>query len=242
MISWSHSDLKHFKNYLRCKPFLQCWGSGFGSWDPYVYGPPRSIRLRILLSSSKYSKQNLDSYCLWLLFYFLSLKNDVNVPSKRNKQKNLEKNYRSFLLASWRSMTKIAGSVSISRGMDPRIRIRPKMSRIRNTASQTCVLNIHVFRCRVYSRRCGWGPSLATSTFTRRWRSGSAASTPFGSRTPSSPLCKFSRSLSVSVADPDHGSGAFLTPGSGIGFSGIGFFRISSRIPNPYLWERHFFG
>jgi hypothetical protein len=39
--------------------------------------------------------------------------------------------------------------------------------------------------------------------------------------------------LQSSVADPDPGSGAFLTPGSG-----IGFFRISdlgSRIPNPYF-------
>ncbi len=36
-----------------------------------------------------------------------------------------------------------------------------------------------------------------------------------------------------SVADPDPGSGAFSTPGSG-----IGFFRIpdlGSRIPNPYF-------
>ncbi len=47
---------------------------------------------------------------LWLLFYFSSLKNDVNVPSKSNKQKNFEQN--SFLLISWRSMTKIAGSGS----------------------------------------------------------------------------------------------------------------------------------
>ncbi len=32
--------------------------------------------------------------------------------------------------------------------------------------------------------------------------------------------------IRCSVADPDPGSGAFLTPGSGIGFS---------RIPNPYF-------
>ncbi len=37
----------------------------------------------------------------------------MNVPSKSNKQKNL-KNKISFLLASWRLMTKIAGSGSIS--------------------------------------------------------------------------------------------------------------------------------
>ncbi len=43
------------------------------------------------------------------LFDFLSLKNDVNVASKSNKQIKLCKKI-SFLLASWRSMTKIAGS------------------------------------------------------------------------------------------------------------------------------------
>jgi hypothetical protein len=47
-----------------------------------------------------------------LLHDFLSLKNDINVHSKSNKQKNLGKN--SFKLASRRSMTKIEGS-----GADP---------------------------------------------------------------------------------------------------------------------------
>ncbi len=63
------------------------------------------IRLRILLSSSK---------------------NGVNVPSKSNKQKNLEKN--SFLLASWRSRTTIAGSGAGSRSIGQR-----HGSRIHNT-------------------------------------------------------------------------------------------------------------
>jgi hypothetical protein len=35
------------------------------------------------------SKNNLDSYYFVTLFDFLSLKNDVNVPSKSNKQKKL---------------------------------------------------------------------------------------------------------------------------------------------------------
>jgi hypothetical protein len=52
--------------------------------------------LLILLSSCKNSKKNLDSYYFRALFDFLSLKNDVNVPSKSNKQKKLI----SFLLAS----------------------------------------------------------------------------------------------------------------------------------------------
>jgi hypothetical protein len=35
------------------------------------------------------NKKNLDSYYFVTLFDFLSLKNDVNVPSKSNKQKKL---------------------------------------------------------------------------------------------------------------------------------------------------------
>ncbi len=38
---------------------------------------------------SKNSKKNLDSYYFVTLFDFLSLKNDVNVPSKSSKQKKL---------------------------------------------------------------------------------------------------------------------------------------------------------
>jgi hypothetical protein len=38
-------------------------------------------------SSCKNSKKNLDSYYYVTLFDFLSLKNDVNVPSKSSKQK-----------------------------------------------------------------------------------------------------------------------------------------------------------
>ncbi len=62
------------------KLFRQCCGSGStcfcASW----------IRIRILLSFSKYSKDNLDFYCFVTFFYLLSLKNDVKVPvpSKSN--------------------------------------------------------------------------------------------------------------------------------------------------------------
>ena len=41
------------------------------------------------VSSCKNSIKNLDSYSFVTLFDFLSLKNDVNVPSKSNKQKKL---------------------------------------------------------------------------------------------------------------------------------------------------------
>jgi hypothetical protein len=41
--------------------------------------------------SSKNIKKNIDSYCFVTFFDFLSLENDVNVPSKSNKQKTLRK-------------------------------------------------------------------------------------------------------------------------------------------------------
>jgi hypothetical protein len=46
-------------------------------------------RIRILLSSCKNSKKNLDSYYFVTLFELLSLKNDVNVASKTHRQKKL---------------------------------------------------------------------------------------------------------------------------------------------------------
>jgi hypothetical protein len=54
--------------------------------DPLVRGmdpdPDPSI-------SSKNSKKKLDSYYFVTFFDFLSLKNDVNVPPKSNRQKKL---------------------------------------------------------------------------------------------------------------------------------------------------------
>jgi hypothetical protein len=93
---------------------------------------------------------------------FLSLNIYVNVPSKSNKQKKLSKKLF-FLLASRRSMTKIAGSGSrnrvkdpdpLVRGMYPRIRIHTKMSWIRNTGDnfQNTVLY-------EYMSECGFGSS-----------------------------------------------------------------------------------
>jgi hypothetical protein len=45
-----------------------------------------SMRIRIRIRNPE---KNLDSYYFVALFDFLSLKNDVNVPSKSNKQKKL---------------------------------------------------------------------------------------------------------------------------------------------------------
>jgi hypothetical protein len=64
---------------------------------------------------------------------FLSFKNDVNVPSKSNMQKNFNKTcWR--LEGQWR---KQQDPDPLVRGMYPRIRIHTKMSWIRNTAANS---------------------------------------------------------------------------------------------------------
>ncbi len=77
--------------------------------DPYVFGPPGSgsIRTRYGFGSGSFNHQaklvrnTLIPTLFWLLYDFLSVKNYVNVASKSNKP-------------SWRSLTKIAGSGSVS--------------------------------------------------------------------------------------------------------------------------------
>ncbi len=88
-----------------------------------IFGPPGSgsvstryrVRIRFLLSSSKHSKKNLDSYCFVTSLWILSLKNDVNVAVASNSNKK-----------------------KLRKGTDPQIRIRTKISRIRNTVSCKC--------------------------------------------------------------------------------------------------------
>jgi hypothetical protein len=89
------------------------------------------------------SKKNLDSYYFVTLFDFLSLKNDVNLASKSNKQK---KKCKKLVFAGILKVNDENIRIRIQdpdpnldpdplvRGMDPLIRIRPKMSWIRNTA------------------------------------------------------------------------------------------------------------
>ncbi len=75
-------------------------GSGFGSF----YHQAKIVRTTLIPT------------VLWLLFDFLSLKNDVNVPSKSNKRKF----FYSILLASWKLMKKITGSGSRSGSISQR--------------------------------------------------------------------------------------------------------------------------
>ncbi len=58
------------------------------SYDPYVFGQSGSV-CESFGSGSLNIKINLDSCCLRLLYGFLSLKTDVNLPSESNKQKKL---------------------------------------------------------------------------------------------------------------------------------------------------------
>ncbi len=102
--------------------YKQCSGSGSESWSGSTGSTciwVSRIWIRILLSSfyhqAKIVRKAVIPTVLWLLLNFLSLKNDVNIPSKSFKHKNfLLKSV--FLLTSWRSVMKIADP--LVRGMD----------------------------------------------------------------------------------------------------------------------------
>ncbi len=57
--------------------------------DPSVFGPPGYGSGPDPYHQAKIVRKTLTPTGLLLLFDFLSLKNDVNVPSKSNKQKNI---------------------------------------------------------------------------------------------------------------------------------------------------------
>ncbi len=90
-----------------------CWSFKSSVADPHVFGPPGSGSF---YQQAKKVRKTLVPVTSFWLFVF---ENDVNVPSKSNKQKKF---YNFFFLASWRSMTKIAGSISQRHGsadLDP---------------------------------------------------------------------------------------------------------------------------
>jgi hypothetical protein len=94
------------------------------------------VRLRILLSSCKNSKKNLDSYCFVNMTFIFENWCKCNVPLQSNKQKNLEKNC--FLLAFWRSRIRRRSQIHSSEAwIRESGRIRTIMSRTRNTGHES---------------------------------------------------------------------------------------------------------
>ncbi len=137
--------------------------------NPHDFGPPGfrsgSTSQRYGSGSgSFYHRATILRTVLWLLLDFLSLKNYryINVPSKSNKQKNFFK--ISFLLASWRIMTKIAGSGSESGSIsqrhgsalpdpDPHRNVRdPERRKIRLIAGNAKCCHLNKLTCKGTSR------------------------------------------------------------------------------------------
>ncbi len=103
--------------------------------DPYVFWPPRSAAWS-LPSASKKLRKALISTVLWLLYEFSSLKNDKKVPTVPSK--SIQNIFCWHLEGHWRKeQDQHPDPDMLVKGTDPRIRvrirIRTKISRIRNT-------------------------------------------------------------------------------------------------------------
>jgi hypothetical protein len=99
--------------------YYRNWEAGkqcSGVPDPQVFGPPGSgsgsQRYGSFHHQAKILRKSLISVVLWL--FYDSLKSDVNVSSKSKKQE------KTFLVASWRSLTKRAWSVARSGSVSQR--------------------------------------------------------------------------------------------------------------------------
>ncbi len=145
--------------YRVFKCLMQCCGSGSGSTGSTCFWASW-IRILILLSLTKNSKKNLDFYCFFLLLLdFFKI---------------------SILLASWTSLMKMQIPDPLVRGMDPRIRIRTKMSWIRSTGLMYHLFFFrHTFR-RILRRRRTRRVGSSSGSVTRRrcWCSGSRPTQP----------------------------------------------------------------
>ncbi len=112
-------------------------GSGFTS-QRYGFGSGSGS----LYHQAKVVSKTLIPTVLWLLFNFLSMENDVNVPSKINKQKNLEKvAFCWHIEGQWRKYQDLDRDPLV-RARGPRIRNRNKMLWIRNTAWNAGTLSV----------------------------------------------------------------------------------------------------
>ncbi len=141
-------------------PYSQCCESG--SVGSICFGPPGS-------GSFYHQEKNSKKKPWFLLFcdFFMtsvSLKNDVNVTSKSDKQKTLEK--KCFLLASWRSRAKIACKIrNWIRVHCPEARICTTMSRIHNISSSNDK-HLHI----KWVTRSYINYPLVIILYTRKWK------------------------------------------------------------------------
>ncbi len=120
----------HFRHFLqiRTQNLALDISSVAENPDPYVFRPPASGSI-----SQRYGSGSGTGTFYHYLFDFLSLKNDVNVPSKSNMQKNfLTKICWRLESQGWKQQD--PDPDPWVGGMDLRIRIHTKMSGIRNTA------------------------------------------------------------------------------------------------------------
>ncbi len=111
-----------------------------GDPDPSVFGPLGSASRSVIYlygsgsfrQQAKKWRKTLTSTVLWLLYDFLSLKN-VNVPSKRNKRKKLDKKkYFCWRLVEGHWLKEQDPDPLVT-STDPKIRIRTNLWRIPNT-------------------------------------------------------------------------------------------------------------
>jgi hypothetical protein len=69
---------------------MRCSGSGSKVFEPPRSGPVRRrYGSEAIHHQAKIVRKPLVSSILWLFFDFLTVKNDVNVPSKSNKLKKI---------------------------------------------------------------------------------------------------------------------------------------------------------
>ncbi len=124
---------------LYLKPVFQTASGYVGSvcfWASWIRN--LLVWIWIWINKKKWKKPH-DFYCPATSYDFLSLKNDVNVPSKRNRHKKFDKLFFCLLEGQWRKEQDPEPEPDpLVKGPDLRIRIRirirTKMSRIRNTA------------------------------------------------------------------------------------------------------------
>ncbi len=162
------------------------------------------IRIQILPSSSKNNKKTLDSTVLWLLHDFLSVKNDVNAPSKISRQKNGGKQIIFYwhLEGHWAgsgSVSQRSGSVNSHRyGSENPDPYGTKMSRIWN------------IDCKVISCLSDRGDIRCGSDFPVCRGSGTGSWSPFGSiRVDADTIRLKNGFMKIEIGNPENRSECF---------------------------------